>query len=364
MLGRHSNKKRGKYFMKNRFFWISIVTILLLSLFLVACGDSKDNSKNTTNDTEDNADTENTGADNTATDDNDADVPEFISFLTGGTSGTYYPLGGAMAKIIKDETGIQTDALSSNASADNVIALKEGEAELAMVQTDVIADAIEGINAFDGEPVDNVLALGSLYPETIQIVTKADAGISTVADLKGKTVSVGAPGSGTYINAEQIMEIHGMTMDDIDASHLDFGESTGGIQDGNIDAAFITSGTPTGAVEGLSATTDIAIVSISEDKVEELIAEYPYYAADTVPSGVYGLEEEVDTVAVLAMIAVTDSLSDDVVYNITKAIYEHTDQIAHAKGELITLESALDGIGIDLHPGAEKYFTEKGITLE
>ncbi|WP_223702690.1 TAXI family TRAP transporter solute-binding subunit [Sutcliffiella deserti] len=317
---------------KNGFLLLSM--LLVLSLFVAACGNDEAST---------------------------GDDPEYLSMLTGGTSGTYYPLGGAMAKIITDETGVQTDAVSSNASADNVIALKEGNAELAFVQTDVVANAIEGVNAFEGEPVDNVMAIGSLYPETIQIVTTANSGISSVEDLRGKTVSVGAPGSGTYINAEQILEVHGMTMDDIDVQNLDFGESTGGIQDGNIDAAFITAGTPTGAVEGLAATTEISIVPIAQDKVDELIASYPYYAAEVIPAGTYNLEEEVSTVAVLAMLAVTADLSEDLVYNITKAIYENTDKIGHAKNEFITLETATDGIGIDFHPGAEKYFKEEGL---
>jgi uncharacterized protein len=324
---------------------LSVVTLLVLALFLAACGGGNNDS----------------ASESDSGSDEGSETPKFLSMLTGGTSGTYYPLGGEMTKIITDATGIQTDALSSNASADNVISLQEGEAELAFVQTDVIANAVEGINAFDGNPVDNVLALGSLYPETIQIVTNAKSGIESVEDLKGKTVSVGAPGSGTYVNAEQILEIHGLTMDDIEAQNLDFGESTGGIQDGNIDAAFITAGTPTGAVEGLGATTDVSIVPISEDKVEELVEKYPYYAADTITAGTYGLEEDVNTVAVLAMLAVTDSVSEDVVYDITKAIYENVDQISHAKGEFISKESALDGIGIDLHPGAEKYFKEEGL---
>src|SRR5690625_2688524 len=238
-----------------------------------------------------------------------------------------------MAKIITDETGIQTDAVSSNASADNVIALQEEEAEIAFVQTDVVANAVDGINAFEGEQVDNVLGLGSLYPETIQIVTTEQAGIHSVEELEGKTVSVGAPGSGTYINAEQILEVHGLTMDDIDAENLDFDESTGGIQDGNIDAAFITAGTPTGSVEGLSATEDVQIVPVAQDKADELVEQYPYYAADTVPEGTYGLEEDVETVAVLAMLAVTDNISEDAVYDMTKALYENTDQISHAKGD-------------------------------
>ncbi|MFS0750211.1 TAXI family TRAP transporter solute-binding subunit [Oceanobacillus sp. 1P07AA] len=288
--------------------------------------------------------------------------PEMLTLVTGGTSGTYYPLGGEMATNINSDTDVQVDAISSNASAENVLAIENGEAQLGFIQTDVIAHAVEGINAFDGEPVEKVQAIGSLYPETIQIVTTADSGIASVEDLEGKKVSVGAPGSGTYINAEQILEIHGMTMDDVEAQNLDFGESTGGIQDGNIDAAFITSGTPTGAVEGLAATVDISIVPIAEDKVEELVEAYPYYASDVIAGGTYGgLDEEIQTVAVLAMLAVSSDLSEDLVYDMTKAIYDNADKISHAKGEFITIDTALDGIGIDLHPGAQKYFDEQGI---
>jgi uncharacterized protein len=251
---------------------------------------------------------------------------------------------------------------SSNASADNIQALADEEADIAFTQTDVMANAVDGTNSFEGKAVSNVLALGSLYPETIQIVTSADSGITSVEDLAGKKVSVGAPGSGTRVNAEQILAAHGLDIDnDIDAQDLDFDESTGGIQDGNIDAAFLTAGTPTGSVEGLAATNEITIVPIAQDKIDALVAELPYYAADTIPAGTYGLESEVTTVAVLAMLVVTDSLSEDEVYEMTKAIYENVDKITHKKGELITKESALDGIGIDLHPGAEKYFKEAGL---
>src|SRR5690625_510509 len=329
---------------------LSIGLLLVLSLFLVACGDSDDDTS--TEDGDSDSDTDAGG-----------DDPEYLSFLTGGTSGTYYPLGGAIAKIFSDEAGISADAVSSNASADNMIALVDGEAEIAFTQTDVAADAAEGINAFD-EPIDTVLGLGSLYPETIQIVTIADSGIETVEDLEGKKVSVGAPGSGTYINAEQILEVHDMTMDDIDAQNLDFGESAGGIKDGNIDAAFITAGTPTGAVEELQATSEVHVLPIDADKAEALIDQYPYYALDTIPEGTYGLEEEVNTVAVLAMIVVTEDLSEDIVYDMTKAIYENSDDIAHAKGELISIDSALDGIGIEMHPGALKYYEEEGLEIE
>nr|WP_279169377.1 TAXI family TRAP transporter solute-binding subunit [Providencia huaxiensis] len=293
-----------------------------------------------------------------------AENPKFLSMLTGGTGGTYYPLGGAIAKIVSDETGIQTDALSSNASADNIIALNDGEAEIAFTQTDVAAYAIDGVNNFEGRKVDNIQALGSLYPETVQIITTDKSGIKAVSDLKGKKVSVGAPGSGTYVSAEQILEVYGLSMKDIRAQHLDFGESVGGIQDGNIDAAFITAGTPTGAVEQLTASAKVNVVPVDGDEAKALIDKYPFYGVDTIKEGTYGLSNDVNSVAVLAMLVVQKDLPEDAVYNITKAIYENLDKIAHAKASEISLDKALDGIGFDLHPGAKKYFEEKGLEVK
>ena len=293
-----------------------------------------------------------------------ADNPKFLSMLTGGTGGTYYPLGGAIAKIVTDETGIQTDALSSNASADNIIALQDGEAEIAFTQTDVAAYAVNGVNSFEGRKVDAIQALGSLYPETVQIITTEKTGIKAVPDLKGKKVSVGAPGSGTYVSAEQILEVYGLKMDDIRAQHLDFGESVGRIQDGNIDAAFITAGTPTGAVEQLTATSKVNVLPVDGNEAKTLIDKYPFYGVDTIKEGTYGLSNDVNSVAVLAMPVVQKDLPEDAVYNITKAIYENSDKIAHAKGKEISLDKALDGIGFDVHPGAKKYYEEKGLEVK
>jgi len=291
---------------------------------------------------------------------------EGYALLTGGTGGTYYPLGGQIAEIIEEETDLKVDMHSSNASADNVQEIADGEAELAFVQTDVVAYAVEGIHMFEDDgAVENIQAVASLFPETIQIVTTKDSGIESVEDLEGKAVSVGAPGSGTYINAEQILAVHGLDIEsDIDAHDLTFDESTDGIQDGNIDAAFITAGTPTGSVVGLSATVDIDIVPIEQDKIDELIDMYPHYALDMIEGDnaeEYGLDGDVQTVAVLAMLAVADDVSEDDVYEITKTLFEHTDKMAHDKADFITLDTALDGIGIDLHPGAKKYYEEQGI---
>ena len=283
---------------------------------------------------------------------------KFISIVTGGTTGTYYSLGGTLANIISEEAGVETTAEVSQASAANMTALKDGKAEIAFVQTDIAYYATAGELMFEGDAIDSIAAIGALYPETIQLVTTADTGIASYEDLKGKKVSVGAPGSGTFANAEQLLEIHGMTMDDIEAQNLDFAESQESLQSGQIDAAFITSGTPTGAVESLNATTEVVIVPVEDSKADELIEKYPYYAKETIPAGTYGMAGEVPTVSVLAMLAVTKDLPEDLVYDITKAIYENTDQIQHPKGAFIKAETALDGIDIDVHPGAQKYFDE------
>ncbi|KGR85885.1 TAXI family TRAP transporter solute-binding subunit [Lysinibacillus odysseyi] len=327
-----------------------LLLFMLVSAFiliLAACGGDDSSDGNTSD-----------GGDKASDGEKDYGV-KYLSILTGGTQGTYYPLGGTFADLISTETGVKTTAEVSQASAANMTALQNEEGEIAFVQTDIAYYATEGTEMFEGQPIDTVSALGALYPETIQLVTLADSGITSYEDLKGKKVSVGAPGSGTYANAEQLLEIHGLSIeDDIVAQNLDFGESTDGLASGQIDAAFITAGYPTGAVEALNATNSVNIIPVSAEKAEELIAKYPYYATDTIPSGTYGLAEDVPAVSVLAMLAVKKDLSEDLVYAMTKAIYDNTDKISHAKGSLIKAETGLDGIGIEVHPGAQKYFDE------
>ncbi|MCP3764392.1 TAXI family TRAP transporter solute-binding subunit [Domibacillus sp. A3M-37] len=321
------------------------VMILLLTMIVAACNGGNE---------EGSGDTGDEGGGESPSQD--------LSLLTGGTGGTYYPLGGQIGNIISDNTEANITPQTSGASAENMETLRAGEAELAFSQTDIAAYALEGKEMFEGDSIDNIQAIASLYPETVQLVTTAESGIQSVDDLKGKTVSVGAPGSGAYINAMQILEIYGMSDKDIKAQNLSFDESTDGIQAGNIDAAFITAGTPTGAVEALSAQNDVVIVPIADDKIQELVEKYPYYAEDTVPSGTYKIESDVKTVAVKAMLVATKELDENLVYEMTKALYENTDQITHAKGEFMTPETALEGLGdMELHPGAAKYFEEIGV---
>ncbi|GHH99002.1 TAXI family TRAP transporter solute-binding subunit [Neobacillus kokaensis] len=333
--------------MKKRRFLLSMVFLLAFSMILSACGSKE------------------TGGEKDGKDGGKSeDKPKFMSILTGGTGGTYYPLGGSFAKIIKDATGIDTNAETSGASAENMTTLKKGDGELAFTQTDIASYASEGTLMFKDNKVDNIKAIATLYPETIQIVTTEKSGIKSVQDLKGKKVSVGAPGSGTAANAEQILEAYGLTFNDIKKQDLSFDESTQGIQDGTIDAAFVTAGTPTGAVEGLSATEKVVIVPLDQDKIDAIIKKYPYYIKEEIPSGTYGMANAVPTVAVQAMLVVRSDLSEQTVYDITKAIFENLDKVTHAKGKLIKVENALNGVGIEVHPGAQKYFDEKGVKAE
>ncbi|TCN27798.1 TAXI family TRAP transporter solute-binding subunit [Mesobacillus foraminis] len=330
--------------MKKRKFLMTTILMLVLSMLLAACGGGNEEGSSE-NDNEKSS----------------GEKPKFMSILTGGTGGTYFPLGGSFANIVSDATGIDTNAETTGASAENMQSIKDNKGEIAFTQTDIASYATEGKLMFEGNAIDNIQAIGTLYPETIQIVTTEKSGIKTVEDLKGKKVSIGAPGSGTAANAEQILEVYGMKLEDIQKQDLSFDESVNGIKDGNIDAAFVTAGTPTAAVEELSATEKVVIVPVDADKADALIEKYPYYTKDEVPSGTYKLGSAVPTVAVQAMLVVKSDLSEDVVYDVTKAIFENLDQVTHAKAEQIKPENALNGVGIDVHPGAQKYFDEKGI---
>lgn len=325
--------------MKKRNFLLFTALMLMVSMVLAACGGGADKDGG----------------------DKSAEKPKFMSILTGGTGGTYFPLGGSFAKIVKDATGIETNAETTGASAENMQSIKDNKGEIAFTQTDIASYATEGKLMFDGNKIDNIKAIGTLYPETIQIVTTEKSGIKTVEDLKGKKVSIGAPGSGTAANAEQILEVYGITLDDIEKQDLSFDESVSGIKDGNIDAAFVTAGHPTAAVEELSATDKVFIVPVDADKADKLIEKYPYYTKEEIASGTYKIGAAVPTVAVQAMLVVNAELSDEVVYDITKAIFENLDKVQHAKAKQIKPENALNGVGIDVHPGAQKYFDEKGI---
>ncbi|NMG40433.1 TAXI family TRAP transporter solute-binding subunit [Chelativorans sp. ZYF759] len=291
-----------------------------------------------------------------------AAMAQQVSLATGGVSGVYYPLGGAMAEAWSAEVdGLTATAESTGASVVNVRLIQGAEAEIAMVQNDIAYYAFNGDEMFEGEALDKNLGLAMLYPEVIQIVTLADRDISTVDDLSGMRVAVGAPGSGTEANARQILGVHGISYDDINEQFLPFGEAVDALRDGSIDAAFLTAGIPTAAVIDLDATHDFALVSISSDRAAELEDQYPFYTAFTIPGDTYGdLEGDVETVTVQAMLVVSADMDADVVENMLSILFDDAtlERLCdtHVRGCDVSLDTALDGMPIDLHPGAEAFY--------
>ena len=292
-----------------------------------------------------------------------ADKKVFVNIATGGTAGVYYPLGGAMAEIFnKNIPGMNASAQSTGASVANINLIKDGKVEVALVQNDIAYYAANGTEMFKDKKVEAIQGIASLYNETIQIVTIEGKGIKTVADLKGKRVAVGALGSGTEANARQIMEIFGITYADIKPQYLSFGEAANGLKDGNIDVAFVTAGAPTAAIQDIAAQHKVALVSVPADKAEALIKKYPFYAKQTIKGKTYPtVTADVQTVAVKAMLVTSSKVDADLVYKMTKAMYTNLDRIksAHAQGANVQKATALEGMGIKVHAGADKFFKEK-----
>ena len=284
---------------------------------------------------------------------------------TGGSSGTYYVFGGALANVISDKTDVKITVVATDGSKDNLINIGTGTYQLGTVQNDVMAYAYEGTNTFaETGAVTNFRVIGALYNEQIQIIT-VDPAIKSVADLKGKTVSIGAPGSGVYYNAVQILDAYGLAENDINPVHQSFADSAESLKDGKIDAAFITAGAPTNAVAELATSKEINLVEIDDEHADILIAACPYYTKTTIAADVYNTPADAKTVTVKATLVVSADASEDDVYAITKAMFENIDEItqAHAKGAELSLESAVQGVSVPFHSGAAKYYAEQGIEV-
>ncbi|MET1101185.1 MAG: TAXI family TRAP transporter solute-binding subunit [Pyrodictiaceae archaeon] len=294
-----------------------------------------------------------------------------VKILTGSTAGTYYPVGTAYAKLLNKYSNgrITAIALEGKASVGNIKDLCQGLAQAALAQNDISYYAYHGvaISDFEGNPQKCIRALGILYPETIQIVVLADSGINSIQDLAGKKVAVGAQGSGTYWNARQILEAAGI-WDKIIPEYKKFSEIVQDLKLGNIDAAFLTAGIPTSAVEQLAAEAKIKILPVPDEIYKKLKEKYPFYIQVIIPKGTYaGLDEDVKTVAVMSMLIVHKDVPEDVAYLMTKIMFEHADELKQevqkTSVQYISLDHALQGLSIPLHPGAYKYFKEKGIQV-
>ncbi|MBP1719930.1 MAG: transporter solute receptor, family [Deltaproteobacteria bacterium] len=282
---------------------------------------------------------------------------------TGGTAGTYYPFGGAMAKIWNSKIpGMNITAQATGASAENVRLVNKKEAELAIVQSDTVDFAFNAKETFK-EKLTKLNAIAVLYPEIIQLVAREESPIKSFADLKGKKVGVGAPGSGTEANFRQLLDIYGMKKEDVRAQYLSFAESAEQFKDKHIDAFIVVAGIPNAAIMDIGAMHKIKILSIPDDMTAKLTKKYPFLAPIKIPANTYkNITTEVKTVAVMAVLIINSEIKDDIGYNLTKALFENQADLAsaHAKGKELSLQTAVRGVSIPFHPGAVKYYKEKG----
>ncbi len=290
-----------------------------------------------------------------------------LTMGTGGTAGTYYGYGGILGNQVKTTTGITVNVVSTDGSKANILGIDAGNYQLGTVQSDVMAYAWDGARSFEKEgKIESFRVIGGLYAEAVQLVTM-DPNIKSVADLRGKKVSIGAAGSGVYFNAVDILAAAGMTEADIQPQYSSFADSADSLKDGKIDAAFIVAGAPTPAIQELCTTAKAYLVPIDGDIAATLMNSSKFYTTYKIPAGTYdGQTADVTTVTVKATLIVSAATSEEDVYNITKAIFDNKDAIttAHAKGAELSLENATEGMTAPFHKGAAKYFAEKGITVE
>ena len=304
----------------------------------------------------------------------------FFTIGTGGTGATYYPLGGTIANAISNPPGSRpceeggscgvpgliAVAQSSRGSVNNVNGINSGLFSSGFVQSDVAYWAYTGTGTYEGkEPSKELRAIAALYPEHIHLVARKDAGIKSVKELKGKRVSLDEAGSGTYVNAIGILKAFGLSEKDIQAEYVKPGPSADGMKNNQLDAFFITTGYPTGALTELATAVDISLVPITGPEADAFVEANGFYAKDTIPAGTYEGIEDTPTITVGAQWITSTKQSAELVYNITKALWNKKTRrlmdVGHAKGKSVTLETALDGIGIPLHEGAERFYKEAGL---
>ncbi|OKH86586.1 C4-dicarboxylate ABC transporter [Thalassospira sp. TSL5-1] len=293
-----------------------------------------------------------------------AKADEFINVLTGGTSGVYYPLGAALANIYGEKIeGARTQVQSTKASVENLNLLQAGRGEIGFALGDSVKLAWEGDKeAGFKKPLDKLRGIAAIYPNYIQIVASKESGIKSLADLKGKSVSVGAPKSGTELNARKIFEAAGMSYEDLGkVEYLPFAESVELMKNRQLDATLQSAGLGVASLKDLSSSMDVTIVSVPAEVAEKLGAPY---IAGTIPSGTYeGQADDVPTVAIVNFLVSHSGVSDEIAYQMTKQLFENlpTLEAAHNAAKAIKLENAVKGMPLPLHPGAEKYYKEKGI---
>ena len=285
-----------------------------------------------------------------------------LTLATGGTTGTYYSYGSAIATVLTDSTDLKITVVSTGASMANIELLRKGDADIAIVQNDVAHYAATGTDLFQGEePYEDLRMIATLYSENVHIVTAKT--ITDIGDLRGKTVSVGDSGSGTEVNAWQVLGAYGIQEGDIEAVNLGFGESAEALKNGQIDAFFAVSGSPATYIADLSQTFDFNLLSVDEEHYETLCNTYGFYVMETIPAQTYSnIQQDTEVLSVKAVLVADKSLGTETVYTFIKALFTQQEELAsvHPKGALLDIDTALNGVSVPLHEGALRYFEEIG----
>ena len=329
--------------------YVALLLALVMVFALAACGSSNNAP----------------AAEGSAAEEAAAPAGGSLTFATGGESGTYYAFGTVLAQHVSDKTDTDVTAIVGNGSQANIEDLADGAVQLCFSQSDVASYAYGGTNLFEETgAVEDFSVVAALYMEQVQIVT-LNPDIKTVADLAGKTVSIGAAGSGVYFNAIDILGAYGLTEADINPVYQSFADSADSLKDGKIDAAFIVAGAPTTAITDLATGSQVYLVSLDDEHIDSLMASSPYYAKNTIAADVYGTPEDVNTVAIAALVLARDDVADADVYNFVSSIFDNLDEVtaAHAKGAECSIEFASSVTDIPYHPGAAQYFAEQGVTV-
>ncbi|HBP42943.1 MAG: TAXI family TRAP transporter solute-binding subunit [Vreelandella alkaliphila] len=290
-----------------------------------------------------------------------------LSIATGGTGGVYYPIGGGFAEMINNHIeGAQATAEVTGASVENMGLIMRGDADLALALADTVYQAYNGSGDFDGRQIENTRALASVYPNAVQLVTLAESDIETIADLAGKRVSVGAPGSGTELNARAVLEANGISYEDFTPQRLNFNETADAIRDGDIDAGFWSVGPPTSSILNLAATRDIRLIGLSDEEVANAQEAEAVFAPYELAAGMYdGMDESVQTIGIPNVLVVNSDMDEELAYQLTQLLFENTDELiaVHPAANDTTIEFTMNSTPVPLHPGAIRYFEEVGADI-
>ncbi|WP_301585171.1 TAXI family TRAP transporter solute-binding subunit [Halomonas alkaliantarctica] len=290
-----------------------------------------------------------------------------LSIATGGTGGVYYPIGGGFAEMINNHIeGAQATAEVTGASVENMGLIMRGDADLALALADTVYQAYNGSGDFESRQIENTRALASVYPNAVQLVTLAESDIQTIADLAGKRVSVGAPGSGTELNARAVLEANGISYDDFTPQRLNFNETADAIRDGDIDAGFWSVGPPTSSILNLAATRDIRLIGLSDEEVANAQEAEAVFAPYELAAGMYdGMDEAVQTIGIPNVLVVNADMDEELAYQLTQLLFENTDELiaVHPAANDTTIEFTMNSTPVPLHPGAIRYFEEVGADI-